>query len=255
MQNILFMTEVNSYLPLSIKEKMENASYNVIVVTADTDAINRVKEPLDSILIYADEKLGMRQQPLTFIKDRAIMEDIPIFMVGNKEDLKAVRFIIPKDLIRQEFIRPININNMVDTIDSFIRQNNVKLKKKVLVVDDSGMALRSVKGWLEEKYNVFLANSGVMAIKYLALNRPDLVLLDYEMPVCDGRQVLEMIRTESEFADIPVIFLTSMGNKDVVMKVKELKPEGYLLKTMEPSQIVRAVDDFFEKRKGLIGGN
>ena len=125
-------------------------------------------------------------------------------------------------------------------------------KKKILVVDDSGVMLRSVKSWLEEQYQVILANSGTMAIKYLAMNRPDLVLLDYELPVIDGKQVLEMIRSEHEFADIPVIFLTSKGDRESVMKVMALKPEGYLLKTMEQAQIIQAVNDFFEKRKGLV---
>ena len=68
------------------------------------------------------------------------------------------------------------------------------MKKRILVVDDSGAMLRSVKGWLEDKYQVVLANSGTMAIKYLAIRKPDLILLDYEMPICDGKQVLEMIR-------------------------------------------------------------
>ena len=89
-----------------------------------------------------------------------------------------------------------------------------------------------------------------MAIKYLAMNHPDLILLDYEMPICDGRQVLEMIRAEAEFSTVPVIFLTSKNDKESVMKVTALKPDGYLLKTMEPAQIVQAIDDFFEKSKG-----
>ena len=117
------------------------------------------------------------------------------------------------------------------------------------MVDDSGAMLRNVKGWLEEKYQVILANSGAMAIKYLSTNRPDLVLLDYEMPIVDGKQVLGMIRSEAEFADIPVMFLTSKGDKESVMQVMELKPDGYLLKTMPPEQIKRSVDTFFEKRK------
>jgi len=141
--------------------------------------------------------------------------------------------------------------DVIEYVEKFGKHN----KKKILVVDDSGAMLRNVKGWLENKYQVILANSGAMAIKYLALNRPDLILLDYEMPVCDGKQVLEMIRTEMEFTDIPVIFLTSKGDKESVMKVMALKPEGYLLKTMEPAQIIAAVDDFFEKRKGLLNGN
>ena len=119
----------------------------------------------------------------------------------------------------------------------------------ILVVDASGAMLRNVKGWLEDRYQVILANSGAMAIKYLATNRPDLVLLDYEMPVVDGRQVLEMIRTETEFADVPVIFLTSKDDRESVMQVMALKPEGYLLKTMEPERIIAEVDAFFERQK------
>ncbi len=123
------------------------------------------------------------------------------------------------------------------------------------MVDDSGAWLRSVKGWLEERYSVSLANSGAMAIKFLTLNRPDLVLLDYAMPVVDGKQVLEMIRTETDFANIPVMFLTNKSDTISIVKVKQLNPEGYLLKTMKPSQIVQAVDDYFEMKKGFAQAN
>lgn len=68
------------------------------------------------------------------------------------------------------------------------------------------------------------------------------------MPVVDGRQVLEMIRTETEFCDVPVIFLTSKNDRESIMKVMELKPEGYLLKSMEPQQIMQEIDAFFAKR-------
>ena len=58
-----------------------------------------------------------------------------------------------------------------------------------------------------------------------------------------------MIRSESEFSDIPVIFLTSKGDKESVMQVMDLKPDGYLLKTMPPEQIKQSIDTFFLKRK------
>ncbi len=119
-------------------------------------------------------------------------------------------------------------------------------------MDDSGPQLRTVKGWLEAKYSVFLANSGAMAIKYLALNRPDLILLDYEMPVLDGKQMLEVLRAEVDFADIPVVFLTKRDDPESIINVKELKPDGYLLKSQEPDVIIKAIDDFFERRKALI---
>jgi len=115
--------------------------------------------------------------------------------------------------------------------------------------------LHIIKGWLGTDYQITLANSGLTAIKYMTLNRPDLILLDYEMPICDGRQTLEMIRAETEVADIPVIFLTGKGDKESIMKVMALKPEGYLLKSMKPMDIKKYIDDFFEKKKANIKFN
>ena len=154
-------------------------------------------------------------------------------------------------LIQKEFPRPINVSEVAEAIDSYLKTFGKQNKKKILVVDDSGAMLRNVKGWLEDKYQVILANSGAMAIKYLSTNRPDLVLLDYEMPIVDGKQVLGMIRSETEFSDIPVIFLTSKGDKESVMQVMDLKPDGYLLKTMPPEQIKKSVDTFFFFLKAL----
>ena len=84
---------------------------------------------------------------------------------------------------------------------------------------------------------------------YIADNTPDLILLDYEMPVISGPQVLEMIRSESKVDGIPVIFLTGKGDRESVMKVLAMKPDGYLLKSMERAKLLAAIDDFFEKQK------
>ena len=69
------------------------------------------------------------------------------------------------------------------------------------------------------------------------------------MPVTSGPQVLEMIRSESGTSGIPVIFLTGKGDKESVMKVLALKPNGYLLKSMGKEELLKSVKDFFESEK------
>ena len=108
---------------------------------------------------------------------------------------------------------------------------------------------QSMNHLLGEDYQVSLAESGVAAIRSITLNRPDLVLLDYEMPVCNGGQMLEMIRSEKEFADIPVIFLTCRVDRASVEKAISLKPEGYLSKSLSAESVKREIDRFFEKRE------
>ena len=209
--------------------------------------ISEQKNNYEAIFLYTESDTDVKAKEVIYIRDKAIEENIPVFYLGD--DAEDVKKIIPEHVLKSVFKRPIDVKVTAKIVDEYIKDYGKQVKKKVLVVDDSGAMLRNVKGWLGEKYNVILANSGTMAIKYLATDRPDLVLLDYEMPVIDGRQVLEMIRTETEFRDIPVIFLTSKNDRESILKVMELKPEGYLLKTMEPERIVEEVDKFFMKQK------
>jgi len=76
-----------------------------------------------------------------------------------------------------------------------------------------------------------------------------LSLLDYEMPICDGRQTLEMLRSEPAFINLPVIFLTGRSDPESVKKVMALKPAGYLLKYLKPAEIKQKIDGFFENQK------
>ena len=249
MENILLISETESFIVSSLVKQMEEMEYHVIQTGASPDAIGKMKEKIHAILLYAEE---LSADGLIYLKDRVIEEDIPFMVIGDSNQIEEVENVIPEQFIRMQFLRPINVKDVAGEVDKFLKKEAGSLKKKILVVDDSGAMLRNVKGWLEDKYQVILANSGAMAIKYLALNRPDLVLLDYEMPICDGRQVLEMIRAETEFSDIPVIFLTGKNDRESVLKVTALNPEGYLLKSMEPKQIVNAIDKFFAKEKWTV---
>lgn len=249
MASLLLLYGSKSLLLSAITDQLTSMRHFVEGHTLTMSELSHVKERHDAALIFCDEDLEKNTEPLVFIKDYAAENDVPIFVVSDDEQMKTLLKTVPQGMITGTFTRPINVKNVVDTLDAFFKDEKRLAKKKILVVDDSGSMLRNIKGWLEEKYQVVLANSGAMAIKYLTLDKPDLVLLDYEMPIVDGKQVLEMIRGEVEFSDVPVIFLTGKSDKDTVVKVMGLKPEGYLLKSMPPMDIVKNVDDFFMRKK------
>lgn len=249
MTKVLFVSHTKSFIFSSLASQLEEQGHRIFQVDDNPDTIDRIKEEIHLIFLNAEE---MDMESFIYIKDKAIEDNIPIFVLGDINELKEAKAIIPEQFIKKEFLRPVNVKDMLEITDKFLRQEAGNLKKKILVVDDSGAMLRNVKGWLQDKYQVIVASSGAMAIKYLAMNRPDLILLDYEMPVCDGKQVLEMIRSESDFSNVPVFFLTGKNDRESVLSVSSLKPEGYLLKTMPPAQIVKIIDEFFEKKKAQI---
>lgn len=142
--------------------------------------------------------------------------------------------------------------NAMAKVEKYLKQNRaekaaVSTKKKLLVVDDSEFMLKMMQQLFSNDYEVLTATSGLSAFRSMSLDRPDLVILDYEMPVCKGNQILEMIRSEKEFADIPIIFLTNKVDKESVKRVVELKPQGYLSKSLSPELIKKEVDSFFKK--------
>lgn len=79
------------------------------------------------------------------------------------------------------------------------------VRKCVLAIDDNEMKLRMLNEMLKEDYDVMLANSAMKALTIIGKRAPDVILLDYEMPICDGRMALQMIREVEEAKEIPVI--------------------------------------------------
>lgn len=107
-----------------------------------------------------------------------------------------------------------------------------------MVVDDDKTTLRMLKTALEEKfYTVSAMANGKIAEKYLQTKTVDLILLDYQMPMESGAEVLKWIRSDMRLKDIPVVFLTGVSDSDKVQEVISMKPQGYLLKPVNMERL------------------
>jgi CheY-like chemotaxis protein len=107
-----------------------------------------------------------------------------------------------------------------------------KVHNQLHVVDDGAEAM------------AFLRNEGV----YAERPRPDLVLLDLNLPKMDGREVLEAIKSDPELASIPVVVLTTSENEDDVLRSYSLHANAYVTKPVDFErfiEVVRQIDDFF----------
>lgn len=121
---------------------------------------------------------------------------------------------------------------------SEIRKNN---KKRILAVDDAAIILQRITNTLEEYYSVITVNSGVRALKFLEIEKPDLILLDIRMAPKDGFETLREIRAMEGRAEIPVIMLTGMEDKKSVMEGIKLGIRDYILKPFFPDDLLERV--------------
>lgn len=119
-------------------------------------------------------------------------------------------------------------------------------KKHILVVDDDSSVLKLLKGYLVERYDVATAISGKIALKFLETKKTDMVILDYEMPVDNGAAVLAKIRENPATRNLPVVFLTGVTDRNKIMEVLAMKPQGYLAKPIDMEKLSSTI-------KGVLG--
>lgn len=120
-------------------------------------------------------------------------------------------------------------------------------KKHILVVDDNAIMLRNIRNMLMEEYRVSMAPSAQDCMEIMAIDQPNLIILDYEMPETNGRQILEMLRANENYKDIPVIFLTGFADKEHVDAVLSLKPAGYFVKPPVQLKLLNALKGLLDK--------
>lgn len=113
--------------------------------------------------------------------------------------------------------------------------------KKILVVDDSPIVLRSIREILKDKYTVVLSPQGSKAIELAVRYEVDLILLDYEMPDVNGLEVFKQIKKDVLTSHIPVIFLTGMTDKTKIVEVLSYQPAGYILKPFYGDKVIETV--------------
>lgn len=120
-------------------------------------------------------------------------------------------------------------------------------KAHVLIVDDNPILLRTVKEMIQERYSVAIAVSGSQAFMAIENKKPDIILLDYEMPYSDGADVIKQLHSNPLTRDIPVVFLTASADRDTVTKLISLNPAGYMLKPPAKQKLMDMIRDTLEK--------
>lgn len=235
------------------------------------DIIQHIKYFAPDVFVYClFDETGDDFNKLPLIKDHLSDDGIPFILIGPKkecDEFERIAVNIP-DLV---LYKPITINLIQERIAKFLKEWNCEdeedaagqleevapepeklvirkateqpeQRKHILAVDDNSLMLKVIKEHLHKKYDVATAISGKVAFKFLERKTTDLILLDYEMPDENGPAILEKLRANEATKDIPVIFLTAISERDKLQKALVMKPQGYLLKPIEPDKLLETIE-------------
>ena len=245
---VAIVSATESFLAKSLKSKFENNDIPTVFLHADIKAIEDALDELALMILYMSEGMEELTETLVYIKDVVSDRDVGLMLIGEMDQYNIVKKIIPEQNIIECYMRPLDIDLLMKNVNTYLEKNTGENRKKeILVVDDDITYMWTIREWIGDTYHVRMANNGVQAISQLSKSKVDLVLLDYEMPIANGPQVLSMLRDDTETGRIPVMFLTSHGDVESVLSVVKLEPADYLLKTIDRDGLLKKLEEFFEK--------
>lgn len=124
-----------------------------------------------------------------------------------------------------------------------------KERKTILIADDDLSLLSALAARLEDDgFEVLTTQDGYFAVSQCLTKRPDLLLLDVNMPAGSGLTVLQRIRKVFEVADTPVVFVTGSDDPDIVREAFRLGAAGVIKKPFETEELLEAVWNIINNR-------
>ncbi len=231
---VFLLNEMNETNESLLKELKEEHS-EIPVICAGIEVEEKKIEELDIASFVFVTTPYTEEELLNMVED---------ILNGN-----YVSNIIPEKVdVQEEQKEEQNADEEIDNEEKSEEQETKKkpvinTRKTILLVDDSGIFLRMLNGLLSDNYDVRMATSGLKALTSIREKKPDLILLDYEMPMYDGRETMIKIREKEENKDIPIVFVTAVNKKEHIKAVLALKPAGYLLKPIDRDRLFQTVKD------------
>ena len=117
--------------------------------------------------------------------------------------------------------------------------------ERILVVDDDESIRQIVRLCLgDEGYEVFEAQTGAEGVAAAGTQRPDLILMDIQLPVFDGYEATRRIKADPSLSAIPIIAVTSYALSGDEVKAREAGCDGYMSKPFSPRELLAKVREF-----------
>jgi len=127
------------------------------------------------------------------------------------------------------------------------------VQKKILVIDDEPMVTKMVEDVLISRgHDVTTASEGYDGLLKAIAEHPDLILLDVVMPGLDGHDVLKRLKKDARTKDIPVVYLSAIGDFTEQLHAMEDGSTDYITKPIKPSELADKVENYLDPRRAAI---
>jgi diguanylate cyclase (GGDEF)-like protein len=177
---------------------------------------------------------------------------IPIVILSNQGTFSA-RLAAVRAGADGYFTKPVDVLALSDRLDALTASKEAR-PYRILIIDDDLMAA--------EYYATVLRNAGMDVkilqtpadiLRALGEYRPELMLMDVYMPECGGVELAKLIRQDSTYLDVPIVFLSSEGDLDKQLNAIESGGDDFITKPIEAGHLVSSLSSRAERYRALRG--
>ena len=247
---VLFIRANDNIISQGIENNLVQAEFKVLPIEDEPYLIINHRYDADIRVYYLYPGDTSQHELIVNLLGEMSQDDARILcLVGDAADIRSVMNSRWAHRVTRFYTRPVNIEEFVADMRRFKDLlMDYHRRKKIFLVDDDPDYLALVNGWLSAPYTITCFHNGDEILTGLRTAKPDLILMDYEMPEMDGYTLMKNLRSNPESAEIPIIFLTGKNEKDEVFRILEFKPDGYLLKSSSKDALLDAIHRLFSER-------
>ena len=243
-KKIIYVDDIQ-YSLVSVKNRLQN-HYDVFTV----DSAEKMFEILEKItpdLILMDVNMPDIDgyEAIKSLKANERYSAIPVVFLTGKSDRESVVKGLSLGAV-DYIIKPYTASKLMEIVENNLNPpeddesssgDTISNKPVVLIVDDVSSMLRAMQYALQDRFKVYILSKSQDVQDFLHAKKPDLILLDYLMPVLNGFDLIQMIRSMPEYEDTPIIIITTEGTMDHVNKAMSIGASDFIVKPFKPKEL------------------
>ncbi len=215
-------------------------------VIAEKDR-EKIFEPFYQVKMSSDQLAGSRGTGLglPFARTLAELHNGELYIDENRKDVNSFVLVIPKEQAEQAVLK----ESGTGTESSDIAFEIDNTRHTILVVEDSSEMRYYLGKELSGEYNTLLASNGEEGLKIVQEQKVDLVISDIMMPVMDGCELCNRIKSDVELCHIPVILLTAAVGVETRIETLRMGADGYIEKPFSIDLLKANIANLFKNKE------
>ena len=243
-RKIIYVDDV-SYNLTSVKNRLKDhyTIYPAQSVSSMFDILDNV-EP-DLILLDINMPGMNGYDAIKKLKSDSRYSAIPVIFLTSRDDRESVYEGLKLGAVG--YVRkPFSDPELIGHIENQFDPDSSKKKKdrpSIIYVDDVNYNLATVKSRIKEYFTVYPAQSVFTMFEIIDLVKPDLILLDINMPDMSGYDAIKQLKADARYANIPIIFLTSRDDEDSILEGIKLGAVDYVSKSFSDNELINRINN------------